>query len=52
LPAYEYALKCSHIFNILDARRAFGVTERTNYINRIRGIANMCAKLYSEAYNE
>lgn len=52
LPAYDYALKCSHIFNILDARRAFGVTERTNYINRIRGIANRCAKLYNEVYNE
>jgi len=52
LPAYDYALKCSHIFNILDARRAFGVTERTNYINRIRGIANMCAKLYDEVHNE
>ena len=52
LPTYDYALKCSHIFNILDARRAFGVTERTNYINRIRGIANMCAKLYDEVHNE
>lgn len=52
LPAYDYALKCSHIFNILDARRAFGVTERTNYINRIRVIANRCAKLYNEVYNE
>ena len=35
LPAYEYCLKCSHTFNLLDARGAISVTERTGYIGRI-----------------
>ncbi|HBN26028.1 MAG TPA: glycine--tRNA ligase subunit alpha [Desulfobacteraceae bacterium] len=46
LPAYEYCLKCSHIFNLLDARGATSVTERTGYIARIRNIARSCAKAY------
>lgn len=46
LPAYEYCLKCSHTFNILDARGAISVTERTGYITRIRNIARACAKEY------
>ncbi len=46
LPAYEYCLKCSHIFNLLDARGAISVTERTGYIARIRNIARSCAKAY------
>ncbi len=46
IPAYEYCLKCSHTFNILDARGAISVTERTGYIARIRKIARACAKVY------
>jgi glycyl-tRNA synthetase alpha chain len=44
LPAYEYCLKCSHTFNLLDARGAISVTERTGYIARIRNLARKCAK--------
>jgi len=46
LPAYEYCLKCSHTFNLLDARGAISVTERTGYITRIRNLARACAKAY------
>ena len=46
LPAYEYCLKCSHAFNLLDARGAISVTERTGYIARIRNIARVCAETY------
>lgn len=48
LPAYEYCLKCSHTFNLLDARGAISVTERTGYITRIRNLARACAKAYLE----
>lgn len=46
LPAYEYCLKCSHTFNLLDARGAISVTERTGYITRIRNLARACAVGY------
>lgn len=46
LPAYEYCLKCSHTFNLLDARGAVSVTERTGYIARIRNLARACAEGY------
>ena len=46
LPAYDYCLKCSHTFNILDARGAISVTERTHYIDRIRNLARLVAKNY------
>ncbi len=46
LPAYEFGLKCSHTFNLLDARGAISVTERTGYIGRIRKIARACSKAY------
>ncbi len=46
LPAYEYCLKCSHTFNLLDARGAISVTERTGYIARIRNLARACAEEY------
>ncbi|MCF6247736.1 MAG: glycine--tRNA ligase subunit alpha [Desulfobacula sp.] len=46
IPAYEYGLKCSHTFNLLDARGAISVTERTGYIKRIRDIARVCSKNY------
>ncbi|SDL40978.1 glycine--tRNA ligase subunit alpha [Halarsenatibacter silvermanii] len=45
-PAYDYTLKCSHLFNVLDARGAISVTERTNYINRVRDLARGCASKY------
>ncbi len=46
LPAYDYVLKCSHVFNLLDARGAISVTERTHFIARVRNLARECAKLY------
>lgn len=46
LPAYDYVLKCSHTFNILDARGAISVTERMAYILKIRKLARACAKLF------
>jgi len=46
LPAYDYILKCSHIFNILDARGAISVSERTSYIGRIRDLARRTAEAY------
>jgi glycyl-tRNA synthetase alpha chain len=46
LPAYEYCLKCSHTFNLLDARGAISVTERTGYIGRIRKLARLCSEAY------
>lgn len=46
LPAYDYVLKCSHTFNLLDARGAISVTERTAYIGRVRNLARMCAQGY------
>jgi glycyl-tRNA synthetase alpha chain len=52
LPSYEYCLKLSHIFNILDARGSIGLTERNQYITRIRSIANKCAKLYLKVRDE
>lgn len=46
LPAYEFCLKCSHTFNLLDARGAISVTERTGYITRIRNLAQACGEGY------
>ncbi|MFA6549164.1 MAG: glycine--tRNA ligase subunit alpha [Candidatus Margulisiibacteriota bacterium] len=48
LPAYDYILKCSHTFNILDARGAISVSERMAYILKIRKLARGCAKVYVE----
>src|SRR5699024_9444604 len=45
-PAYDYILKCSHTFNLLEARGAISVTERTGYITRVRKLARRCAKAY------
>lgn len=47
-PAYDYALKCSHAFNLLDARGAISVTERASYIGRVRNLARLCAEGYLE----
>lgn len=48
LPAYDYVLKCSHTFNLLDARGAISVTERTSFIGRVRNMARLCAQGYIE----
>ena len=48
LPAYDWVLKCSHTFNLLDARGVISKDERVNYINRIRTLASKVAKLYVE----
>jgi glycyl-tRNA synthetase alpha chain len=46
LPAYEYVLKCSHLFNLLEARGAVGVAERTTLMARTRQLARRCAERY------
>ena len=46
LPAYDYCLRCSHYFNILDARGAIGVTERQAYILRVRDVSKRCADAF------
>ena len=46
LPGYDLALRCSHLFNLLDARGALSVTERTGYIGRIRDLTRRCALGY------
>lgn len=46
LPAYDYVLKCSHVFNVLDARGAISVSERTSYIGRVRNLARAVALGY------
>ncbi|NKB80560.1 MAG: glycine--tRNA ligase subunit alpha [Nitrospirales bacterium] len=48
LPAYDYCMKTSHLFNLLDARGAISVTERTGYIARVRALARGCAAAYLE----
>jgi glycyl-tRNA synthetase alpha chain len=48
MPAYDFVLKCSHMFNMLDARGAISVTERASFILRVRKIARMVAKKYYE----
>jgi len=45
-PSYDYVLKCSHTFNLLDARGVISVTERTGYIARVRNLARTIAKAY------
>ena len=52
LPAYDYCLKCSHSFNLLDARGAISVTERTAYIARVRNLARKCAQGYVKLREE
>ncbi len=48
LPAYDQVLKCSHVFNLLDARGAISVAERASYIARVRDLAREVCKLYLE----
>lgn len=49
LPAYEMVLKCSHTFNLLDARAAISVTERATYIDRVRTLARLVAQAYYDS---
>ncbi|MDM5146774.1 glycine--tRNA ligase subunit alpha [Candidatus Persebacteraceae bacterium Df01] len=49
LPAYEMTIKCSHLFNLLDARGVIAVSERTRYIARVRKLARQCARAYFES---
>ena len=51
-PGYDYVLKCSHAFNVLDARGAISVTERTGYITRVRKLARKTALLYTAQREE
>lgn len=48
LPAHDYNLKCSHLFNVLDTRGAIGVTERAQYFRRMRTVARQVAEAYVE----
>lgn len=48
LPAYDHTMKCSHTFNLLDARGAISITERTGYIGRVRNLASAVARLYAQ----
>ena len=49
LPGYEMVMKCSHTFNLLDARGAISVTERAAYIARVRALARLVAQAYYES---
>ena len=51
-PAYDYVLKCSHTFNLLDARGAISVSERTAFIGRVRKLARLCAQRYLKQREE
>lgn len=48
LPAYEHCLKASHLFNLLDAYGVLSVTERANFIGRVRTLARQCCRLWME----
>lgn len=48
LPAYDFVIKASHVFNLLDARRAIAVSQRVSYITKIRNLAALVAKKYLE----
>jgi len=52
LPAYDFCLKASHAFNILDARGAVSVTERPRYIGRVRALARGCAEGYVQLFED
>jgi glycyl-tRNA synthetase alpha chain len=49
LPGYEMVMKCSHAFNLLDARGAISVTERAAYIGRVRALARLAAQAYYDS---
>ena len=51
-PGYDYVLKCSHTFNLLDARGAISVSDRQGYILRVRNLARLAAKAYLQQREE
>jgi glycyl-tRNA synthetase len=52
IPAYDYVLKCSHLFNVLDTRGAIGVTERASFFHRMRGMTREVAKAFARQRDE
>ena len=52
LPAYDYALKASHVFNLIDARGAISPTERQAFIGRVRDLARGAAELWAKQEEE
>ncbi len=52
IPAYDFCIKCSHVFNILDARGVIGVEKRAEFISRVRNLAKICATKYLESKNQ
>ena len=52
LPAYDYCMLAAHTFNVLDARGAISVTQRQDYILKIRELAKECALTYKESLEQ
>jgi glycyl-tRNA synthetase alpha chain len=52
VPAYDYVLKISHLFNLLDARKAISISERPSFIKKIRDLAKLCAEGYLKVAGE
>ena len=52
LPAYDNVLKCSHVFNLLDSRGSISVTQRTEYIGKVRNLSRLCAQAYVQQRKE
>ena len=48
-PAYDYCIKASHLFNLLDSRGVISPTERQNFISRVRNLAKSCAEAYIDS---
>ena len=51
-PGYDYVIKCSHLFNVLEARGAISVSERTGYIARVRNLARRSAQAFLKQREE
>jgi glycyl-tRNA synthetase alpha chain len=51
-PAFDLGLKCSHVFNLLDARGSISVSERASYINRVRALSRKCCLGYLKQREE
>jgi glycyl-tRNA synthetase alpha chain len=51
-PAYDCCLKCSHLFNLLDARGSLSVSQRVQFIERVRDLAKACASKYMQRYED
>lgn len=52
MPAYDYCIKASHLFNLLNARGIISVTERASYIGRVRALAKMCCDKWLETQEQ